>query len=229
MPLPMHVRREPAKRSDLAYESIKGKLISGALTSGARLDVNVLVDEIQTSRQPVLAAISRLAAEGFLRVVPQVGCWVAEVQPEEVEDFFRLFALTEGLACELAAARHEAQQLVALNDNLAATVRLLKSRLDAARQSREFFQLNREFHGLVHAMARSDFVAQHAGSMWDRCDFYLASADPHIQGERIDESRREHEAIVKAIAAGRDKDAGALMVAHIESFGQVAVRRLRVR
>lgn len=225
----MHARREPAKRSDLAYEAIKHKLISGLLHSGARLDVNVLVDEIQTSRQPVLAAISRLAAEGFLRVVPQVGCWVAEVQPEEVEDFFHLFALTEGLACELAAARHAQADLDALNGNLAATQRLLQSALDASQQSQAFFQLNRDFHGLIHAMARSDFVAQHAGSMWDRCDFYLANADPHIQGERIAESEQEHEALVKAIAEGRGKEASALMVAHIESFGQVAVRRLRSR
>ena len=218
--------KEPAKRSDLAYDAIKGKLISGVLARGARLDVTELVDEIQTSRQPVLSAINRLAAEGFLRVVPQVGCWVATVQPEEVADFFRFFALTEGLACELGAMRREPPQIDALRANLAATARLLGSSMDPASQAREFFRLNREFHGLIHDMARSSYVATHAGSMWDRCDFYLASADPHIQGERIAESEQEHEAIVNAIADGEVKHAGALMVAHIESFGDAAVRRL---
>jgi DNA-binding GntR family transcriptional regulator len=225
----MYFRREPAKRADLAYEAIKGKLISGELPSGSRLDINVLLEEIRTSRQPVLAAINRLAAEGFLRVVPQVGCWVAEVEPEEVADFFHLFALTEGLASELAAARHEQAHLDALSANLAATMRLLASADDPAHQSREFFRLNREFHGLIHGMARSAFVAEHASSMWDRCDFYLASADPHIQGERIAESEREHEAIVKAIAAGQAEQARELMVKHIASFGEAATRRLKSR
>ena len=210
----------------MAYDAIKGKLISGALARGARLDVTELVDEFQTSRQPVLSAINRLAVEGFLRVVPQVGCWVASVQPEEVADFFRFFALTEGLACELGAMRREPQQVDALRANLDATVRLLGSSADPTSQAREFFRLNREFHGLIHDMARSSYVATHAGSMWDRCDFYLASADPHIQGERIAESEQEHEAIVNAIAEGQVKRAGALMVAHIESFGDAAVRRL---
>ena len=223
------LRRDTSKRSDLAYEAIKSKLISGALSGGDRVDVTALVDEIQTSRQPVLAAINRLAAEGFLRVVPQVGCWVANVEPEEVADFFRFFALTEGLACELGTARRAQAHLDALDANLRATMRLLSPDADPARQAREFFQLNRDFHGLIHDMARSGYVATHAGSMWDRCDFYLASADPHIQGERIAESEKEHEAIVAAITAGDAKLAGELMVAHIQSFGDAAVPRLNSR
>ncbi len=220
-------RKEPGKRADLAYDAIKSKLVSGILMGGARLDITQLVEEIQTSRQPVIAAINRLAAEGFLRVVPQVGCWVASVQPDEVADFFRFFALTEGLACELGAMRREPAQIDALN--LKATVRLLAANATPARQAQEFFRLNREFHGIIHDMARSDYVATHAGSMWDRCDFYLASADAHIQGERIVESEHEHEAIVKAIAERQVKHAGALMVAHIQSFGAAAVRRLTDR
>lgn len=220
-------RSETGKRVDLAHEFLKRKLISGELLRGARLDVNALIEEIQTSRQPVLAAINRLAAEGFLRVVPQVGCWVAQVEPEEVADFFRFFALTEGLACELGASRHEPKHIDALRSNHAATVRLLQSGSAPAVQAREFFRLNREFHGLIHGMAKSNYVATHAGAMWDRCDFYLASADPHIQGERIAESEAEHEAIAVAIRGGDAKRAGALMVAHIEAFGDAAVRRLK--
>ncbi len=222
-------RKDSAKRADLAYDAIKSKLISGVLPGGARVDITELVEEIQTSRQPVLAAINRLAAEGFLRVVPQVGCWVASVEPDEVADFFRFFALTEGLACELGAMRREPAHIEALRANLEATVRLVGAKTDATRQAREFFRLNREFHGLIHEMARSSYVATHAGSMWDRCDFYLASADAHIQGERIAESEQEHEEIVNAIADGQVKRAGALMVAHIQSFGDAAVRRLTSR
>ena len=149
-------RKESGTRSDLAYNALKSKLISGALTSGSRLDITELVDEIQTSRQPVIAAISRLAAEGFLRVVPQVGCWVASVQPDEVADFFHFFARTEGLACELGATRREQSQLDALNANLEATVRLMANNADPVRLAQEFFRLNREFHGLIHDMAKSE-------------------------------------------------------------------------
>ena len=217
-------KRLTHNRADVVYDRLKQRLITGALRTGERLDVNALVAEMETSRQPVLAAISRLAAEGFLRVVPQVGCWVSTVERQEVADFFRLFALTEGLSCELAALRRTAAGLEALRKNLAATHRLLEQSandLDALSQS--FFHLNREFHGQIHDMARSNFVGDLAGGMWDRCDFYLASADPGIQGERVAVSVKEHEAIAAAIEAGNAQEARELMVRHITSFGEAAV------
>lgn len=229
MSAPKSLLAVPAKRADLAYEAIKQKLFSGELAGGARVDINALIDEVQTSRQPVIAAINRLAADGYLRVVPQVGCWVATVELDEVADFFRAFALTEGLACELGALRRAPADLIALRVNLAETMALLNSKADTVTQAREFFRLNREFHGLIHRMANSNFLANHAGAMWDRCDFYLACADPHIQGERIAESETEHETIAQAISEGDAKRAGALMMAHIESFGHAAVLRLSAR
>lgn len=214
------------KRADLAYEHIKRRLITGELAAGARVDLNVLVNELATSRQPVQAAINRLAGEGFFRVVPQVGCWVASVDEREVADFFRLFALTEGVACELAAERRTAAGVVALRANLQETLRLLAEPQDPAALAVAFFRLNREFHGRIHEMATSRFVGDMAGGMWDRCDFYLASADPGIQSERVMDSEREHERIVDALAAGDGSEARRLMVAHIESFGSAAVARL---
>ena len=216
-------RRLTHNRSDLVYDRLKQRLITGALRPGERLDVNALVGEMETSRQPVLAAISRLAAEGFLRVVPQVGCWVSTVEPEEVADFFKLFALTEGLSCELAALRRTPAGLEVLRSNLAATHALLKrSAKDRGALSQAFFLLNREFHGQIHVMAQSDFVGDLASGMWDRCDFYLASVDPGIQGERVTVSVKEHEAIAAAIEAGDAKEARELMFRHITSFGAAA-------
>jgi DNA-binding GntR family transcriptional regulator len=214
------------KRADYVYAALKQQLISGKLRSGSRVDVNELVAEMETSRQPVLAAVNRLASEGFFRVVPQVGCWVETVDKQDIIDFFRLFALTEGLSCELAAMRRTASGVAALRSVLEQTTRLLAEKLDQKTMALQFFQLNRDFHGQIHDMAMSDFVGNLSGGMWDRCDFYLASADPGIQGERSMVSEQEHEDIVAAIEAGNSNLARSLMVEHIESFGAVAVTLL---
>ncbi|MES2412742.1 MAG: GntR family transcriptional regulator [Pseudomonadota bacterium] len=216
------------KRADYVYAQLKQQLITGQLPAGTRVDVNQLVLEMETSRQPVLAAINRLASEGFFRVVPQVGCWVATVKEQEIVDFFRLFALTEGLSCELAAQRRTAAGVAALRAILAETARLLETESDPKALAQQFFKLNRDFHGQIHDMAMSDFVGDLAGGMWDRCDFYLASADPGIQGERVVVSEREHEDVVDAIEAGDAATARRLMVEHLESFGEAAVKLLGV-
>lgn len=216
------------KRADLVYARLKQQLITGELAAGTRVDVNELVQEMETSRQPVLAAITRLASEGFFKVVPQVGCWVATVKEQEIVDFFRLFALTEGLSCELAAMRRTPAGVAVLRAILAQTTRLLETETDPKVLAQQFFKLNRDFHGQIHDMAMSDFVGDLAGGMWDRCDFYLASADPGIQGERVMVSEREHEDVVDAIEAGDSATARRLMVEHLESFGEAAVKLLGV-
>lgn len=225
MYLPSKSKVTAFKRSDLVYHRLKQRLITGELPQGARVDVNELVKEMELSRQPVLAAISKLSNEGFLKVIPQVGCWVATVETQQIEDFFRLFALTEGLSCELAALRRNPAGISALRAILEQTAKLLASESDPKRLSQQFFRLNREFHGQIHEMAESQFVGDLAGGMWDRCDFYLASADPGIQGERGNVSEDEHEQIVAAIEAGDAALAKRLMEAHIQSFGTEAIRR----
>jgi DNA-binding GntR family transcriptional regulator len=222
-----NIKHTSHKRSDVVYIRLKQRLITGDLPAGTKMDVNELVEEMQTSRQPVLAAITRLSDEGFFRVVPQVGCWVVTVEKEAVVDFFRLFALTEGLSCELAAMRRTPSGIAALRSILAQTAHLLETEKNLKVQAQQFFKFNRDFHGQIHNMAMSEFIGDLAGGMWDRCDFYLASADPDIQGERAMVSEREHEDIVDAIAAGNSKLAHRLMVEHIKSFGATAVNLLK--
>ena len=86
--------------------------------------------------------------------------------------------------------------------------------------------MNRDFHGQIHDLARSVYLGELAGGMWDRCDFYLASADPGLQGERVPRSEVEHTAIVDALESGDAQVARTRMVAHIESFSKTAVARL---
>lgn len=223
--------REPAgksgsKRADLTYESIKQLLIQGAFARGTRLAVNELGDRFSVSRQPVLAALNRLAHEGFVRVVPQVGFWVADVDVTEVGDFFRMFALAEGLSAALAAQRRTSDGIFRLRALLGQFDLLLGGGHAPARLQSEFFALNRQFHSAIHRMSGSAYVAQLASGMWDRCDFYLTAASPTLQGERARDSEDEHEAIVQAIAAGKAGAAQKRLHDHILAIGEVAVWRL---
>lgn len=222
--------REPeatrGKRVDMTYQSIKHLLITGELPKGGRLDVNEISSRLEVSRQPVLAALNRLALEGFVRVVPQVGFWVAEVESSEAADFFRMFALTEGLSASLAAQRRSEEDVFRLRSILAQFDLLLKGRHSPARLQHEFFALNRQFHSAIHATAKSEYIAKLASGMWDRCDFYLTAASPTLQGERAEDSEHEHEAIVQAIEDGKSAVAQKRLHDHILSIGGDAVKRL---
>jgi DNA-binding GntR family transcriptional regulator len=209
-------------RADFAYTHIKRLILEGQFSGGDRLDVNAFVQQLEISRQPVVRALARLADDGFVEIVPQVGCWVARADPTEIGDFFRLFAVTEALTAELAAARHEAAEL----EELRAIDGRIKGQLGRDRKPGDphaYRMLNRAFHGQVHTMARSALLKASASGMWDRCDFFLCTLGSNLIAARASDSYREHAKLIDAIA-NRDADAARLLMQeHVAAFGKSAI------
>ena len=208
-------------RAEYAYTHIKRLILEGHFRGGDRLDVNSFVRQLEVSRQPVVRALARLADEKLVEVVPQVGCWVARVSTEEIGDFFRLFAATEALVAELAAARHAAVDLVRLRSIDARIGALLATGEDDVHAYR---MLNREFHGQVHAMAHSTLLHDAAAGMWDRCDFFLSTLGRNLIALRIPDSHREHAELISALERRAAPVAKRIMGNHIAAFGTAALR-----
>ena len=101
-------------KKDEVYELILGRLIAARHRFGERILVKDLVAETGASRQPVMSALNRLSADGFVRIVPQVGCQVVDPEPRAIADFYLMFSELEALLARLAAERRDAGQLGAL-------------------------------------------------------------------------------------------------------------------
>jgi len=212
---------------------VKSSLIHGEFQFSEQLVINKLAKKIGTSRQPFMDALKRLSAEGFIEIIPQVGCRV--ISPpgaKEIRDFYALFASVESLSSELAAVRHTHREFFELQQ-CAATMRELRANcVDKKDIARSYWRLNRKFHGQIHLMSRSDVVSSVAESLWDRSSFYIAGLSGNIMfSERLDEANDEHDLICDAIGA-RDQDrARHLARAHIAAVGEalLLVRDLNFR
>ena len=90
---------------DIAYEHVKALIFDGPLKPGQRINVELAMEQLHVSRQPVRDAINRLAHEGFVVVIPQVGYFVATVSPSEARDFSEVFSSFEGKMAAFAAQR----------------------------------------------------------------------------------------------------------------------------
>jgi len=211
-----------------AYEYTKGLLLDGALAPGSRVRVEDVVKALKASRQPVMEAFKRLAGEGFLEIIPQVGCRVVTPDPREIRDFFRLFAGAEALTAELAAARGHSAEREELRRIHGEIAELGKSKDPPTNVAHAYRVLNQQFHGAVHAMAHSPLVASCAAGYWDRSDFYIATAlgGGLVFARRIAEAHAEHESILAAIEGGEAKIASEMMERHILAFGRSSQRDL---
>ena len=65
-----------------------------------------------------MEALRRLAADGMVEIVPQVGCLVTGYDLHEVEDFYLVFGGFEGSIAGIAALRRTDEQLAELGRHL---------------------------------------------------------------------------------------------------------------
>jgi DNA-binding GntR family transcriptional regulator len=199
----------------VVYEMLRERLLEGTYQAGERLSVETIKAELEVSKQPVMDALHKLAADGLVEIIPQVGCKVPSYRPQEVADFYSVFGAMEGAVAAVAALRRTEEQLATLqevNDEIGE----LAADPDPAARSHGYRMLNREFHGTVHTMAHSEIIEGLSRRMWDLSDLLIntsGAARPlaSVTAERHD----DHERIIAALRAGDTDAARVEMETHI--------------
>lgn len=165
------------QRSDRALAYLRGLLLDGGLDPDRRISTEEVARRLGISRAPATDAVKHLARDGFLEIVPQVGCRVRAPQSAEVEDFYELFSRSEALITGLAAARRtddQAQSFASLAKEIDSRTQHLSQVAEDA--GPELRALNRRRYEAIHELASSPIAAELVANMWDRSDFYLRVA-----------------------------------------------------
>src|ERR1041384_4839568 len=87
---PQSLWRGTPRLHDLAYAYLKGLLLGGGLDPGDQISSEGVGRVLSISRAPVTDAIRRLAVEGLLEILPQVGCRVVRPGPAGGEDLYEI-------------------------------------------------------------------------------------------------------------------------------------------
>lgn len=205
--------RQPSAQSlrDLAYESIKHRIITCAFKPGEYINEAQVSAVLGLGRTPVHQAIDRLMLDGMVEVIPRKGVIVKPVSLDEVIQIIETRLLIEPEAIRLATARADETDMSALGDILGRAQQWM-----AVRNVEQMMLLDREFHLVLARATRNDVLADILRRLHERSlrFWFISLTDISHHGEVQD----EHRAIVQAVQA-RDADAAeAAMRRHIESF-----------
>jgi DNA-binding GntR family transcriptional regulator len=209
-------------KKDEVYELLVSRLVTAQYRFGQRLSVKEIAADTDASRQPIMAALNRLEAEGFVRIIPQVGCAVANPGREEIADFYLMFERMEGLLAELAAARRTDAQL---RDLRRLQDQIMGIDFASGEHGSEYTLLNRRFHQLIHDMAQSPFVDERAASNFNMSDFFINQSVGFASF--MGDAAKEHDDIIEAIAAKSPSRARTLAEAHIADIAHWVSKGLR--
>ncbi|MGJ7488140.1 GntR family transcriptional regulator [Variovorax sp. LT2P21] len=191
-------------------ELLRQRIFNRELEPGSWIDEMKIAEEYGISRTPLREALKVLAAEGLVTMKVRRGAYVTEVSRQDLTDVYHLLSLLEADAAGVVAERATEAQLH--------TLQVLHAELEAAaipgQVDREhFFAINERFHMQLLAIANNRWRDQMVADL--RKVMKLNRHNSLLKSGRIDESLKEHRALMAALVA---RDPAAAMARMREHF-----------
>jgi len=189
-------------------ERLRQQIFGRQLEPGAWIDELKLCGELGISRTPMREALKVLAVEGLVTMKLRRGAYVTEMSERDVREAYQLLALLESdAAARVAAQGSEAElaELQALHEELE---RQVKER-DA------FFAANERFHLRLLEIEANRWRQQIVTDL--RRVMKLNRHHSLFKQGRLQDSLREHRALMQALRERRGDEAARLMRAHFDN------------
>ena len=171
-------------------ELLRQRIFNRELEPGSWIDELKLAEEYGISRTPLREALKVLAAEGLVTMKVRRGAYVTEVSERDLTDVYHLLSLLESDAAGVVAQRATAPEL--------ASLQALHAELEAAVGDREaFFAVNERFHMRLLEIANNRWRDQMVADL--RKVMKLNRHNSLLKSGRLEESLREHRAIMEAL------------------------------
>jgi DNA-binding GntR family transcriptional regulator len=189
-------------------ERLREQIFNRELEPGSWIDEQRLAAEYGISRTPLREALKVLAVEGLVTMKVRRGAYVTEMSTRDVQQVYHLLALLESDAAGEVARDATPQQLVQL--------RQLHERLEREVHQREFFfATNEAFHMQLLAITSNRWRQQIITDL--RKVMKLNRHHSLFKQGRIEESLREHRALMAALEQHDAELAIRLMRAHFDN------------
>jgi len=204
-------------KTEIALQVLRERIGSGDLAPGARLRVEELANDLEMSPTPVREALRLLQADGLVDYRAHYGIVVTEYSADEVRDLFRIRALLEPLAVELAVPRvgpDELGELEQIHEQQEAAVR------DGSGSAMS--KTNADWHWAIYEASGSQLLNEFIRRLWQAFPWRTMWAVPG----RSELWLRQHTALMDAIRAGDANGAAELMRTHITSGEETLLAQL---
>jgi DNA-binding GntR family transcriptional regulator len=176
------------------HAALREAILTLAIHPGDIIRKPEICEQLGVSRSPVSEAVSRLAVEQLVRVVPQAGTYVARFSLEEIREGAFLREALELAAVEKVAQAVTDEQLILLRRNLRLQQGLVEDRDIAG-----FYQTDAAMHELILSFTGYRRAAALADTSWvhvNRARQLILPAPGRIEATLV-----EHRAILSAIEA----------------------------
>jgi len=173
-------------------ELLRQRIFARELAPGSWIDEMRLAEEYGISRTPLREALKVLATEGLVTMKMRRGAYVTEVNDKDQHDVYHLLSLLESDAAGVVAAQASDLELAELKS-------IHQELSDAVDNTDSFFVINERFHMRLLEIANNRWRDQMVADL--RKVMKLNRHNSLLKSGRIEESLREHQALLDALLA----------------------------
>lgn len=189
------IQRERAV--DAVYQAMRQAIVTCVIKPGERLNVEELAEKFGVSLTPVRGAIQQLATEGLIDIRPRSGTFVASLNPQEVDETFKIRCALECLAGEEAVRRITPEQIRRLKELL----RSLRKKVVSEEDRKTHEKDNSELHQIIVEAAGNRKLREMYNALNAHIKIVRIHAAEANWPVRMQEEQAEHEAMVAALEA----------------------------
>jgi DNA-binding GntR family transcriptional regulator len=194
----------------LLFEELKEAILAGKLAPGEHLDEGKLATSLKVGPVALREALRALEEQGYITFRPDNQVVVSKPTREEIEDYYTISGVLEGLAARLAVERARPEEVEYLRD--------LHQSLKEACQKRDltrYFDANNRFHRSIAEIARNERLFRLVDQL--RQDIQKTRILALRVPDRLDYSMREHDQILDAFLKRNPELAESTMVRHLKN------------
>ena len=173
-------------------ELLRQRIFARELAPGSWIDEMRLAEEYGISRTPLREALKVLATEGLVTMKMRRGAYVTEVNDKDQHDVYHLLSLLESDAAGVVAVQASDAELDELNS-------IHQELVAAVVNTDKFFAINERFHMRLLEIANNRWRDQMVADL--RKVMKLNRHNSLLKSGRIEESLREHQALLDALLA----------------------------
>jgi DNA-binding GntR family transcriptional regulator len=206
----MRTQQDFSTASEYVYRELRKRIFGKKLRAGQRLPEASLARELEVSRTPVREALRRLANEGLVDFIPNLGARLVFPTPGEVQDAYELREYLECLAVKKAAKLIRPPDLYRLEENI-----LEEEQAFAERHLDEYLRVNMAFHGIIAEASGNRMLAEFVGNVLSRIYVYMVLFESFFDFDS-NPSLDEHRQILSALRHNDPDLAEKLIRTHVD-------------
>jgi len=197
--------------SDEITEKLRDGIIYGEFSPNERLVEDSLAAKFETSRTPIREAIRNLSTIGLVKIIPNKGAMVAEVNMEEMKEMYVIRANLEGLAVKLATNNIPESIFPELEEMMQA---MNDSFNNGDREG--FEKWNTAFHLTIYGYCKNKMLTGMIRDLLDKSVLFRRSswASPRL----IKTVMEEHRDLLEALKKRDEKNAQEIVEKHTKLF-----------